>query len=808
MSKTTKSIWLRRAAQLSLAGTLVFPLSLSGADAPDDSGTRPHMKFFEARNKDLVKFFENLETARREAMSKAGNGQYQDAVKELEALLKSLQDKQGDMAVAKTEELKNNILRIQRVWSSDLMQTAQNLAKEKKYQDAINKAQVARSLTPSREYIGNFISECQKYLDAAKYSNEVSLESVSPDYAKRQKEIELDLRDAKLFIRNKRYESASTRLERVLLVDPFNIEAIDLLAIVYDRIYKAGLLRSSETTEINNARSMWEWVEPLAKVQVDHTTNRSGTPRQRSNSDLYNRLERIVFPMVPLKAATVRTAIRYLDENSRKYDPDKQGVTIIDNLSPQEKERPISLDLGETPLIDVIRYLSMTSGLPYTFRDGRVVFGNVDTMSTEYFPVRGEIISEIIDSQISRPTSSGMKSVEESGGDGAPAGDAPEAESNDVDAAKNNAATASSTAAETQRNSAALKAYFSERWVTFENGANIIYSPRGERLMVRNTAENLRRMDALLRQLDALEQPMIMVEAKLIELTDTNLNELGFEWMFSASRTAGNKWSLGVVDPTRHGGGEGMFRVLNNLRIFPNFGEKIFGSDLNVDLSLSINAVAQNRSAEVLASPRILSESGPKKPAMIKMTEKTYFITEWEEPDVETDGFNISLDSTDPEWDDAVDLGVTFSVQPTVNADNYTITLNNIKPIFLTHVQDHDYIVTYEAGQYIDGAMVPVMTQTFNLKMPEIARREMETNITLYDGETVLLGGMADNEVSNRDDRWPILGDIPFLGNFFRDQQTKVVNRTLLIFLTARLINPNGVPLRNARERGLIDFNR
>ena len=128
MSKTTKSIWLRRAAQLSLAGTLVFPLSLSGADAPDDSGTRPHMKFFEARNKDLVKFFENLETARREAMSKAGNGQYQDAVKELEALLKSLQDKQGDMAVAKTEELKNNILRIQRVWSSDLMQTAQNLA--------------------------------------------------------------------------------------------------------------------------------------------------------------------------------------------------------------------------------------------------------------------------------------------------------------------------------------------------------------------------------------------------------------------------------------------------------------------------------------------------------------------------------------------------------------------------------------------------------------------------------------------------------------------------------------------------------
>ena len=95
-------------------------------------------------------------------------------------------------------------------------------------------------------------------------------------------------------------------------------------------------------------------------------------------------------------------------------------------------------------------------------------------------------------------------------------------------------------------------------------------SPRGQQLLVRNTPENLRRIDALLRQLDAVEQPMIMVEAKLIELTDTNLNELGFEWMFSAG--AGNgKWSLGTTDPTRHGVNGEMFRVLNNFKIFPNF---------------------------------------------------------------------------------------------------------------------------------------------------------------------------------------------------------------------------------------------
>jgi len=101
-----------------------------------------------------------------------------------------------------------------------------------------------------------------------------------------------------------------------------------------------------------------------------------------------------------------------------------------------------------------------------------------------------------------------------------------------------------------------------------------------------------------------------------------------------------------------------------------------------------------------------------------------------------------------------------------------------------------------------------MMTQTFDLRMPEIARREMTTSITLYDGETVLIGGMADNESVARDDKWPILGDIPLLGRFFQDQQTNVTNRTMLIFITARLVNSNGVPMRSVRDRGLIEFNR
>lgn len=802
MSKTTKSLWLHRVGPLGLAGALVLPLSLTAAQAAEAET----QSVYEVRHSELLNNFKAVENDRQAALALADEGKFSDAVNALTAAAKKIADQTGDLAAAKRAEINKNITAVKAMWSATLMQEANKLAKADKYEEAIAKAQLAQQLTPSREYSA-FISACQKMRAAGEFRKETSLATVAPDYQSRQKQIDLDLREAKLFFRNKRYDSARNRLERVLLIDPFNTEAMDMLGLIYNRLYNIGRDRSNEIDKFWLGRNMWEWAEPIETVQVDTTLNRNAEVRERGSNDLYNRLERIVFPSVPLKNSTVKDVINYLNEKSRLYDKEKkEGVTIIDNLPPEVKRRKVSLELGAMPLLDIIRYFSMASGLSYGFRDNRVVFGNVDTLSTEYFPVRGDIIAEIIDSQTTKPTSSGLKGPEGNGGDGAPV----EGQENTETAEA--AAPAPAGDSENQRISAALKAYFSDRWVTFENGANIIYSPRGERLMVRNTPENLRRMDALLRQLNALDQPMIMVEAKLIELTDTNLNELGFEWTFSASRTKGNGWTLGTTDPTRHGSADGMFRIINDLKIFPNFGQKIFGSDLNVDLSLSINAVAQNRKAEVLSSPRILSVSGPKSPAMIKMTEKTYFITEWDEPDVDTDGDTISIDSTDPEWDDAVDLGVTFSVTPVVSSDNYLITLNNIKPVFLSHIGDYDKIVTYHTGTInAQGEMVPSQFFTYNLKMPEFAKREMTTNISIYDGETVLIGGMADNEVTARDDKWPILGDIPLLGNLFRDQQNNVKNTSLLIFITARLVNAKGEPWdasRAARNRGQIKFNR
>ena len=802
-----KSSWLRRVGPIGLAGLLAWPAVAAETGTPGHSAA----EVSRVQQESVQQRLKQIEEKIRQARDFSGKKEFPAAERLYQEAQAGLQQLQGDLAQQRLAAVEEESRRFQIAWAGVLMRQARELAESGKYAEAIRLAQQAQLKDSGRKSIAAFIEECQKRSLAADFRKETSLATVSPNYAGRASEIDLNLREAKLFLRNNQLESACTRLERVLLVDPFNIDAIEMLNHCYNRLYQTGRKRAASDTVNMLARDTWEWMDPLSEVQVDRALSRAASVRKRTNTDLYTRMERIVFPGVPLGNSTIADTIRYLNEKSRVYDPQHQGVSIIDNLPATEKQRRISFELGRTPMLDIVRYLSLATGLSYTIRGDTVVFGNVDNMSTEFFPVRGDIISQIIDSQkdtvaAAAPESSSPAGGKDSGKDGG-TGDLGR---NEEGAATPSGGKETQQAAQNRLNSLALKSYFQSRWIDFNNGATISYSPLGQRLVVKNTTENLQRLDALLRQLDALEQPMVLVEAKMIELMDTNLDELGFTWSFSASKNDGS-WAFATKDPLRHGdtgtSDGNLFRVLNNLKILPNFGEKIFGSDVNVDLSLSINAVAQNRRAEVLSSPRVISNSGKK--AEIAMVEETYFITDWEKPEIEIRGMNgIVLTTSEPDWDEKKDLGITFSVTPTVG-DDHTIKLEKFNPLFYTHTGDEDNPITYRARRVSsDGTSRALTGATYNLKMPILARREILASLTVSDGETVLIGGMVDNENNSREDRWPILGDLPLVGRFFRDQQSNVINRSLLIFVTARLVDSRGVPLRSFQDQGLVDFNR
>ncbi|MFM8809796.1 MAG: type II secretion system protein GspD, partial [Chthoniobacterales bacterium] len=79
-------------------------------------------------------------------------------------------------------------------------------------------------------------------------------------------------------------------------------------------------------------------------------------------------------------------------------------------------------------------------------------------------------------------------------------------------------------------------------------------------------------------------------------------------------------------------------------------------------------------------------------------------------------------------------------------------------------------------------------------------QRKVETSVSIYDGQTVALGGLIREDVQKVTDKTPILGDIPLAGALFRSQADKHIKRNLIIFVTANLMDPAGQPLAAAAQ--------
>jgi general secretion pathway protein D len=74
--------------------------------------------------------------------------------------------------------------------------------------------------------------------------------------------------------------------------------------------------------------------------------------------------------------------------------------------------------------------------------------------------------------------------------------------------------------------------------------------------------------------------------------------------------------------------------------------------------------------------------------------------------------------------------------------------------------------------------------------------RSLSTQISIYDGATVVMGGLITEDLRKVNDKIPVLGDIPLLGALFRSKSERSVKKNLLIFVSAKLVDPAGRLIR------------
>jgi type II secretory pathway component GspD/PulD (secretin) len=129
-------------------------------------------------------------------------------------------------------------------------------------------------------------------------------------------------------------------------------------------------------------------------------------------------------------------------------------------------------------------------------------------------------------------------------------------------------------------------------------------------------------------------------------------------------------------------------------------------------------------------------------------------------------------------------FGQTLDVIPFVSADGYTIQLN-VVPTF-SEFLGYDQDLARQFRTVVPN--VPVQ----DTPLPRFRVRQVATTAVVWDGQTVVLGGLIAENVKKTREKVPVLGDIPFVGRLFRSEAADSTKKNLVIFVTPTIIDPAG----------------
>jgi general secretion pathway protein D len=251
----------------------------------------------------------------------------------------------------------------------------------------------------------------------------------------------------------------------------------------------------------------------------------------------------------------------------------------------------------------------------------------------------------------------------------------------------------------------------------------------------------------------------------------------------------------------------------------------IAGVFTNPQFQVVIRALNQKKGVDLMAAPKVTTKSGQK--ATITISREFPYPQEFEPPQVPQNsgggsavvtGFSQSDPVVTPSFPTDFttrNLGVTLEVEPQIGPDGYTIDLtlspevvdfegfiNYGSPIAVPTRQFVGTQVLRNANDSITG-ILDVFTPTTQkiltenvINQPIFSTRKVTTNVSIWDGQTIALGGLMREDVQKVNDKVPILGDIPLAGTLFRSEVEQKIKSNLIVFVTARLMDAAGQLLR------------
>ena len=139
-------------------------------------------------------------------------------------------------------------------------------------------------------------------------------------------------------------------------------------------------------------------------------------------------------------------------------------------------------------------------------------------------------------------------------------------------------------------------------------------------------------------------------------------------------------------------------------------------------------------------------------------------------------------------------IGVILDIPSTQITDSVLVELE-LKPV----IREFEGFVEY-GGSSVAIAGDTTVSVPSGFYFPVFSERKVNTKVSIYDGATVVLGGLTREEVRTIEEKIPVLGDIPLVGRLFRSSGRSTNKRNLMIFVTANILTQGGGFVRTVGE--------
>ena len=698
---------------------------------------------------------------------------------------------------------------------------AEILAAEAKWPESEKTLADVLALAESRKVPAAEIDpELRKMLKGLQARDERYNFAMTPQHLRDVNQVEAKLILARGFLELGDYDRAERSYNEVLNVDPFSTAARRGLEEVerfrmnyYDAAYDHT--RSKKLAEV---AAGWESPVPPLLGGEAVTLNADGVV-MGGNVALDRKLEEIIIPTLEFSDARLAEVVEFLGMKAQELDtsetdPTKRGVNfVIDSGTPggeDPAQRTLTVRMANVPLGVALKYAAQQVGMTYR---------------TDNFAVR-----------IVPPSA---------GGDGAlsvqrwvvPPGFLSGSGEGDAGAA----APADPFANPEPAGGAALvkrvsaQDFLISRGVQFGAGATANYVAGTSSLLVKNTAEQLQLVNDIVQSAKDSGAKNVEIHVRMVSVEADQLQQLGLDFLLGASNidgsaraffaggTPGNSGfpvsgaDFPFVGP---GGPVGTFPVSSGLRMGDLSAGQSIDSVINrgspdpvgtkvpgvfsvagvftdPQFQMVLRALSQTKGSDLLSDAHVVTR--PAQLAKIEQVREFIYPTEYDPPEIpnqigsDLSGGSFPVTPATPTAFETRKLGKSIEVEPTVAADNKTISLN-----VLMDFTEFSGFINYgtpiiDSGSLINGQ--PSVATPNEILMPVFDAIKETTSVTIWDGQTVAIGGFHGETVTSVEDKIPYLGDLPVLGRAFRSEGTESTKRALTIFVTVRLVDPGGNPI-------------